>query len=180
MRQKPSREREVVPSGDAEHGVLDPVALETALAEDLQVFMRATTCSTRARTRLCERPCSRCQPSNSSPRARRWCMRRPAPGQPPSVLVKVSCPRRPSRRTPPMPAVVAIAGQAVGRRLRVAERWRELAQCWVRAPVSDCHQHPVLRRQTPRPTLAPGSWLPRDEARSPTCRRRAGSTRGSI
>ncbi len=44
-------EGKVAYPGGAEHGVVYAVALEAAVAADLQVFMRARTCATRTRTR---------------------------------------------------------------------------------------------------------------------------------
>jgi hypothetical protein len=47
-----------VEAGDAEHGVVDAVALETAVASIFQVFIRTKVCWTRARSLRWEVLCS--------------------------------------------------------------------------------------------------------------------------
>lgn len=75
-----SGEGEAVQASDAEHGVVNAVTFKRQSRRIFQVFMRAKTCSTRARTLLCERLCSSFQAtSSSSLRVRRWGMTRPVP-----------------------------------------------------------------------------------------------------
>jgi hypothetical protein len=74
-------EGEVVQAGDAEHGVVDAVAIEAAVAEGFQVFIRAKACSTRARTLRCEVLCSSFHGSSSLwPGSRRCGMTGPVRG----------------------------------------------------------------------------------------------------
>src|SRR5689334_5968726 len=80
------REDEVVQAGAVEHGVVDAVAPEAAVAEDLPGLRAGEVRSTRARTCMCERLCSYFQamtfgmPTQCFPRSRTAPRHRPDVG----------------------------------------------------------------------------------------------------
>lgn len=53
-------------AGDAEHGVVDALAFQTAAAEIFRLFMRAKACSTLARTLRWKVLCSSFQAGSSA------------------------------------------------------------------------------------------------------------------